>query len=188
MLMPTQESAFASWIPTYSIKAGVAGTEGAAIYSFWFWLPNAIARPVWALLGKYTVSQRARVIVITLTVTSCLLVILQYLQLYSLVCTIGPVVFGTMMACFFTFCMALPLDNGFQNTIANNANFILANAMGEGVINGSLGYLMSIFGFKVMMVVVMVSSVISYGSLEAVIGSFKEDKGREEGREMALIS
>ena len=182
MLMPTQESAFASWIPTYSIKSGIANTEGSAIYSFWFWFTNAIARPIWALLGRYSVSQRARIIVITLTFTSFLLVLLQYLELYTLVCIIGPVVFGTMMACFFTFCIALPLDNGFQNTIANNANFILANAMGEGVINGSLGYLISIFGFKVMMIVVMISSIASYWSLRGVISSFKEGKGREEER------
>ena len=83
----------------------------------------------------------------TVTLTSILLVVLQYFKFYSLVCILGPFIFGCMLASFFPFCMSLPIDNGFQCTLANNANFMLANCIGEGLLNGSFGYLMQLFGF-----------------------------------------
>ena len=61
MIFPAQESGMAGWMPTYSIKAGVSDTEGAAIYSFLFWFPNAVAGVIWALLTQYTVTQRMKV-------------------------------------------------------------------------------------------------------------------------------
>ena len=146
LIFPAQESGMSGWIPTYSIKAGVADTEGAAMYSLYFWFPNSIARIVWALVN-YTVTDRLKFIEIVVTATSFLLVILQFFDLYELVCIIGPVIFGSMLAIFFSFCMALPLDNGFQNTLSNNANFVLANCIGEGVLNGTFGYVMNVFGF-----------------------------------------
>ena len=187
LIFPAQESGFASWIPTYSIKAGLADTEGAAIYSLYFWVPNSIARIVWASLTRFTVTKRCKFIETTITLTSFLLVILQFFEMYSFVCLIGPLIFGSMVACFYPFCMALPLDNGFQNTVSNNANFVLANCIGEGLLNGSLGYAMRIFGFDSLMIIVMLSCVVSYWSFEKMAQSFQDDKV-VEGQEMSFIN
>ena len=79
LIFPAQEIGFASWLPTYAIKAGITDTEGSAIYSMYFWLPNAIARFVWAFLITAPVTYRMQVIKITITGTAFLLLILQYL-------------------------------------------------------------------------------------------------------------
>ena len=129
-IFPSQESSFTGWIPTYSIKAGIADTQGSAIYSLYFWIPNSIGRVVWAMLTKYSVTQRFRVIEITITLTSIGLVLLQFFKMYEIVCIVGSLIFGAMVASFYPFCMTLPLDNGFQNTISNNANFVLAHSIG----------------------------------------------------------
>lgn len=40
----TEELGMGSWIPTYSIKAGIADTDSAALYSFIFWTSNCLCR------------------------------------------------------------------------------------------------------------------------------------------------
>ena len=178
---------FASWLPTYSIKAGIADASSAAVFTLYFWLANTIARLFWTFLTMYSVTQRLKVILMTVTATSILLVLLQSLELYYLVCTIGPVVFGFMVSCVYSFCVALPIDNGFQSTVSNTANFLLANCIGEGLLNAPMGYSMNIFGFQSLMVIIMISCMVSYYCFNQAVQSFKEEKESHSGIQMELI-
>jgi fucose permease len=43
----TAEMGIGSWMPTYSIKAGVADTKGSSLFSLLFWGPNCLVRLFW---------------------------------------------------------------------------------------------------------------------------------------------
>ena len=92
------------------------------------------------------------------------LVVFQYLEMYVLVCTLGPIAFGSMVGCYFGFCLSLPLDQGFFTNTNNNANFMIAYCIGEGLLLGPVGYLMQVFGFKSLMVMVFICCLISVWS------------------------
>ena len=187
LMFPAQEVGFASWLPTYSIKAGIADTSNAAVYSLYFWLPNTIARLFWSFLARCTVTYRLKIVEITVTITSVLLFVLQYFELYQLVCIIGPIIFGFMLSCVYSFCVTLPIDNGYDNTISNSANFMLANCIGEGLLNAPIGYSMNLFGFKSLMIIIMISCFISFWSFQKAVSSFNDVKTEEEGQEMNLL-
>ncbi len=39
-----------SWMPTYSIKAGVSDIKGSSLYSTLFWVPNVLVKLIWIYL------------------------------------------------------------------------------------------------------------------------------------------
>jgi fucose permease len=175
MTLPVQEMGFASWLPTYAIKSGVSTLEHAAVYSSYFWLPNALGRLVWTFLVKCSYTCRLKIIFGSGAIISFLAVILQFLQEYRLICLICPVLFGTMLACVYSFCLALPLERGFKTTTANNAHFMLANCIGDGIVLGPVGYSIKFFGFKSLIVIVFLSYLLSSWSLHKTLDSMDDE-------------
>lgn len=49
-LFATLELTIGSWMPTYSIKAGVADTKGSALFSSLFWITNCVVKVFWVYL------------------------------------------------------------------------------------------------------------------------------------------
>lgn len=73
----TEELGMASWIPTYSIKAGIANVDSSAIYSLLFWLPNCLGRLGWMYVPgsvEKRLGMGLKAVVVTLLVT----IIFQY--------------------------------------------------------------------------------------------------------------
>ena len=176
LILPAQQIGFASWLPTYSIKAGISETSNAAIYSIYFWLPNTISRVIWAFFIKSSVTDKLKIINISVTIVSIVLVLLQYMEFYAVICVLGPVVFGFMLACVYSFCLALPIDNGFDSTTSNNANFVLANCMGEGLLSAPIGYSMRIWGFQSLFVIICLGCILSFWSYKMAVKSMKDSK------------
>lgn len=164
VLFPAQEVGMSGWMPTYSIKAGIADTDNSGIYSTLFWISNTIFRVVWALWIKGTVNTKLRFILSSITVVCLFLIILQGLEQYKLVCIVGSIYFGAMLSCVYSFCLALPISNGYKSTTSNNANIVMAYCIGEGVMPAPLGYSMHLFGYKSLMVVVMITCLGSWWS------------------------
>ena len=73
----TIELGMASWIPTYSIKAGVADVDTSAIYSLLFWLPNCFSRLAWMYVPG-SVQDRLGLSLKTVFIASFIPVLLQY--------------------------------------------------------------------------------------------------------------
>lgn len=88
------ELGIASWISTYSIKAGIAGVESSAFYGMLFWVPNCFGRIIW-MYYPGSVQHRLGLSVKIVTTTAVTIFFLQLGGLYKLVCTIGPLVIGT---------------------------------------------------------------------------------------------
>jgi len=118
------------------------------------------------------------------------LLFLQQMELYLLVCILGPLVFGFMLGCMHTFCFALPVDSGFHVTNANNAHFMFVNCIGEGLLLAPVGYLMKAAGFQTLPVVILVSCCLSYWCFREAVVSMDDDKQRnkEEGTMMEPIA
>ena len=164
MIFPIQEIGFASWLPTYSIKAGIASIEDSGIYSMYFWISNSASRAVWIFLVTCSITQRLKVITISTTIIAILLLFLQQMELYHLVCVLGPLVFGFLLGCMHTFCFALPVDLGFHVTNTNNAHFMFLNCIGERLLLAPVGYLMNYAGFQALPVIILTSCLLSYWS------------------------
>ena len=179
LIFPIQEIGFSSWMPTYSIKSGIADTQTSGIYSLYFWLPNTISRIVWTFFIPWSITKRLKVITTTLALLSFLLVVFQYMEQYTLVCTIGPLAFGSMVGCYFGFCLSLPLDNGFFTNTNNNANFMIAYCIGEGILLGPVGYLMNIFSFRALMFMVLICCIMSAWTFNKTLVSMADDKCKE---------
>jgi hypothetical protein len=90
--------------------------------------------------------------------------IFQYAEWYRFVCIFVPIGTGIFMAGVYGFCIALAVDNGFVTSPQDNANFILSNSIGEGLLITPLGYSMNLFGYKALMVEIFGSSILSYWS------------------------
>jgi hypothetical protein len=91
-----------------------------------------------------------------------------------------------MLSCVVAFCIALPLDNGFSCTAFNNANFLLANCVGEGLMNAPLGYSMNIFGFESLIVIVFLSCMASYWSFDKTMNSLEVDKHNHQTNDQLM--
>jgi hypothetical protein len=74
----TVELGVASWIPTYSIKSGVADVKGSTIFSMLFWVPNCFTRLFWIYLPG-TINMKLGLSLKTVFVAALIAVILQYL-------------------------------------------------------------------------------------------------------------
>lgn len=186
LLFPAQEVGMSGWMPTYSIKAGIAGVETSGLYSTLFWLSNAIFRVVWACWIKGPVNCKLRFILSTISGVSVVLLMLQWAGLYQFVCVLGSVYFGAMLSCIYAFCLAFPADNGFQNTTSNSANFVMAYCIGEGIMPAPLGYIMGLLGYRSLMVVVLVTCLASWWALEKAVLSMRQDKLNNE-KDCALL-
>ena len=176
LFFAAQQAGFGTWIPTYAIKSGVAVENHVAIYGLCFWFPNALSRLVWIFLIKGPVASRIKFIYITLTITAFICVLCQFLELYSFICIVGSIIFGSMLSCVVAFCISLSLDNGYYCTTSNNANFLLANCIGDGLLNAPLGYSMNLFGFNSLIIIIFFSCVASYWSFDQTMKSMKFDQ------------
>lgn len=130
MIYPIQEIGFASWLPTYSIKAGVATYEESGIFSMYFWMSNSVARLVWIFLIPGSITFKTKIVAISTTILAAILIVLQSMELYKLVCVMGPLLFGFLLGCMHSFIYTLPLDRGIHVSNANNAHFTFANCIG----------------------------------------------------------
>jgi hypothetical protein len=101
-----------------------------------------------------------KAVLITMVIT----VIFQYAEWYQIVCIFAPLASGTLIAGVFAFGIALPVDNGFIPSAQDNANFIIANSLGEGLLIMPVGYSINFFGFKVLMIEICIFSFLSYWS------------------------
>jgi hypothetical protein len=164
----------ANWISTYSIKAGVSSLEISTIYSFLFWLTNCICTFVWMYVPG-TVNERMgmglRLAFIAMIVT----VFFQYLGLYRFVCIFAPISSGILISGIFGFGISLPVANGFLSSPQNNANFILSNAFGEGLLIMPMGYSMIFFGYEAFMIEICVFAGMEYWIFGEVKKSMSED-------------
>ena len=156
LLFPAQEVGLAGWMPTYAIKASVSDIYHSGIYSLLFWLPNFALRIVWVLL-PFSVTTKLRTVLTSLLALSFIFLLLQYLELYHILCILTPVTFGAMTSLLYGFCMTLSVDHGFKSNTSNNANFILANCIGEGLLAGPMGYSMQLFGFHSLFVIILLA-------------------------------
>lgn len=93
-----------------------------------------------------------------------------------MVCIFAPIAAGIFIGGVFGFGISLPVDNGFVPSSQNNANFILANALGEGLLIMPLGYSMSIFGYKAMMVEMLLATSICYWVFIETVKSMNRDQ------------
>jgi hypothetical protein len=96
--------------------------------------------------------------------------------LYLWVCIFAPITAGIFIGGVFGFCIALPVDSGFIPRSQDNADFILANSLGEGLLIMPLGYSMSLFGFKAMMIEVFLISIVCYGFYTETVKSMIANK------------
>jgi hypothetical protein len=102
--------------------------------------------------------------------------IFQYFEWYQLVCIFVPIGTGIFIAGVYGFGIALPVDNGFVTSPQDNANFILGNSFGEGLLIMPLGYSMYLFGFKALIVEIFGFAFLSYWSFSKAMESMEEDK------------
>lgn len=93
-----------------------------------------------------------------------------------MVCIFAPIAAGILIGGVFGFGITLPVDNGFAPSSQNNANFILANALGEGLLIMPLGYSMSLFGYKAMMVEMLLVTSVCYWVYTETVKSMDRDR------------
>lgn len=103
-------------------------------------------------------------------------VFFQYCGWYKLVCIFAPLTTGIFIAGVYGFCMALPVDNGFITTPQDNANFILGNSFGEGLLIMPLGYSMHIFDPNALMILILMFSGLSYWCFLQSVKSMHDDR------------
>jgi hypothetical protein len=89
---------------------------------------------------------------------------------------LAPIASGILIGGVFGFGISLPVDSGFAPCAQNNANFILANALGEGLLIMPLGYSMSVFGYKAMMIEMLLVTSVCYWVYTETARSMDEDK------------
>lgn len=73
------------------------------------------------------------------------------------------------MAGVFGLGISWPVDKGFLPSSQNNANFLLANALGEGLLITPVGYSINLFGFKFLMIETCLFSYVSYWAYQRAI-------------------
>ena len=154
------EIGLASWIPTYAIKAGVATTEESTFYSQLYWVPSCIGRLAW-IYAPGGMATRIAVIMKLMVGVGTVSLLLQTLGQYEAVCLFSPVASGLLLSNVYLFYLSLAVDHGFEASSNSTAHIMLANALGEGVINMPTGYLIRNFSFQVLMVLQVLFAVLS---------------------------
>lgn len=81
---------------------------------------------------------------------SAIALILQFIDAYYALCYIITIGTGLFIGCVYGFGIALAADSGFEPSASDNADLVLANALGEGLLITPIGYSMHIFGFRVL--------------------------------------
>lgn len=168
LIFSVTELGFASWIPTYAIKTNVSTPEESGVYSMVFWIANCCFRFFW-LYTPRSISEKLRYSLIGLIIASTLLIFMQYFSMYYVVCTFGSFMMGIFTSSIYTFCLALPSDNGFQPSTSNTANFILSNSFGEGFLIAPIGYAMNYFSYKSLILIIFILTVMAHWSFGQAI-------------------
>lgn len=75
-----------------------------------------------------------------------MVVILQILELYSIVAYVGAVSSAICLASMYALFFSLPIDYGYGLSASNTANFAMSASLGEGLLVMPIGYIMGIFG------------------------------------------
>lgn len=57
---------------------------------------------------------------------------------------------GLFIGCVYGFGISIAADSGFEPSASDNADFVLANALGEGLLITPIGYSMHIFGYRIL--------------------------------------
>lgn len=175
------ELGIASWISTYSIKAGIADVESSAFYGMLFWVPNCFGRIIWMYYFG-SVRHRLGLSVKIAVLTAGIILLLQLGGFYQLVCIIGPLIVGTFASGTLGLGMSVAVDEGFNVTPEESSYFILGNAIGDGLLIMPLGYLMQLFGFKSLIVCVSILAGMLYYLFGRMIRQIEDNKRKfEEG-------
>ncbi len=93
-----------------------------------------------------------------------------------MVCIFAPIASGIFIGGVYGFGIALPVDSGFVPCPEDSASFVLANVLGEGLLIMPMGYSMSIFGYKAMIVELSLVAALSYWTYLETVRSMKQDK------------
>lgn len=175
LVFPAQETGFVGWIPTYSIKAGAAAPHDSSTYSLVFWMANSAFRIIWVML-PYSVTNKLKSANAAFLFSSCLFIFVQYAKFYDFLCIFSSFTFGVLTSSMYSFLITLPLDNGFILTTGNDANFLLANCIGEALLPGPIGYSISIFGFQSLFIIIFIACVINDGAFMFTMISMSENE------------
>lgn len=174
-LFASAELGFGSWIPTYAIKAKISTPEASSIYSLIFWASNCAFRLIWAYIPT-TITKKLFYSLLGLFFSSLTLIFMQQFHLYVAICTVGSFFIGLFTSSIYTFCIALPADNGFSPSSKNTAHFVMANSFGQGFIIAPIGYSMDFFGFKSLIVIVFTLAVVANWSFCQVMSCIDQEK------------
>ncbi len=96
--------------------------------------------------------------------------------MFKLVCFFTPLAIGTMTAGAYGFLLTWMMDDGCAFSPQDNIIFLLGYSLGEGLLIGPVGYLMGLFGFKAMIVLLVVFSVFVLLLFLMAARSIEDDK------------
>jgi hypothetical protein len=166
----TNELGVGSWIPTYAIKANITDVDGSGFYSLLFWVPNCLSRLLWMYIPG-NIRERLGKALKGVFVIAVFALILQFMDAYYAMCYILTIGTGLFIGCVYGFGISVAADSGFEPSASDNADFVLANALGEGLLITPIGYSMHIFGYRILPFELLVFSICNCFSYEGAISS-----------------
>lgn len=171
----TAEMGIGSWMPTYSIKAGVADTKGSSLFSLLFWGPNCLVRLLWIYM-PVSIEKKLGVALNLVLVAAIITLFLQLSGQLEMVCYFAPISIGIFISGVYGFSLSWTVNNGFAFCPEDNANFLLSYIIGEGLLIMPMGYTMGLFGFKSMIIEVCFFSLLTLIAFIFAVGSMEDDK------------
>jgi fucose permease len=124
-----EEVGYANWIPTYAVKAGVAGPDEASALASYFWITNTIARLVLLYL-QGSVTDRLRMLLKALLISTIIVLILQWMGHLKLVSYLGVISSGLFLSAMYALFFSIAIDYGFGLSPSNTANFAMSASLG----------------------------------------------------------
>ena len=118
-----------------------------------------------------TVEKKLRLSLKSMLITAICILLMQSMGLYKMVCILAPFASGIMLAGVFGFGIALPMDKGFAADPRDNANFVLSNALGEGLLITPIGHSIRFFGYQALMIEILAFAILCLGSFTKTVES-----------------
>jgi fucose permease len=124
-----EEVGFAGWIPTYAVKAGVADDRAASALASIFWIVNTIARIV-LLYMKGTVAERLSILLKLLTVSTFLVLVIQWMGYLTLVAYMGVITSGIFLSAMYALFFSVAQEYGYELNTSSTANLAMSASLG----------------------------------------------------------
>ena len=173
-----EEVGYASWAPTYALKAGVADPQGASFTAALFWISNTIARLALIYMPG-TVTERLRILLRLLLVSTFLMFVFQSMDYLTLVAYAGVTCSGIFLSAMYAPFMTISQEYGFELTPSNTANFAMCASIGEGLLVMPIGYIMGIYGYRSLIVIIFLMSMVMYAIFEVLKNRLTEDSAEQ---------